>query len=60
MSRAPVYEVYIKEEPIDDKEASTSREQRLLLKTEESIDIKDEPLSFEDVNHSLILVSFHY
>jgi hypothetical protein len=39
-SRAPVYEVYIKEEPIDGGEASTSREQPLLIKAENFIDVK--------------------
>jgi hypothetical protein len=59
VSRAPAYEVYIKEEPADDGEASTSQEQHLLIKAEKSIDIKHEPPSCKGKNCSLILVSLH-
>lgn len=57
---APINEVYIKEDRIDDcAVASTSQEQHLLIKKEESIDIKNEPLTNDEEDGSLCLVSFH-
>jgi hypothetical protein len=53
------HEIYIKEEPTDDAEASISQEQLLRIKKEEYIDIKHEPLAAEEANFSLDLVSLH-
>jgi hypothetical protein len=59
-----IQEVYIKEEPIDDAVASdavasTSQEQHMGIKREEVIDIKHEPITSDDKDHCLDLVSFH-
>jgi hypothetical protein len=56
---ASAHEVYIKEEPTDDAEASTSGEHLLAIKKHEAIDIKHEPLTTEEANVSLNLVSIH-
>jgi hypothetical protein len=55
----PINEVNTKKETIDDAVASTSQEQHLGIKMEESIDIKHEPLTHDDEYNSLALVSFH-
>jgi hypothetical protein len=39
--------------------ASTSQEQHLVIKREEAIDIKHEPLTSDAENNSLDLVSFN-
>jgi hypothetical protein len=54
-----INEVYIKEETIDDVVASTSQDQHLVIKREESINIKQEPLTSDVENSSLDTVSFH-
>jgi hypothetical protein len=58
-SSIPVNEIYIKEESVDDAVASTSGEQHMVIKREGSIDIKYEPLTSEDENYSLNMVSLH-
>jgi hypothetical protein len=57
---ASAHDVYIKEEPTDDAEASVSGEQLLVIKKQESIDLKHEPLSTEEATNSLNLVSLHF
>uniref|UniRef100_A0A6A7G3S2 Zinc finger protein 525-like n=1 Tax=Hirondellea gigas TaxID=1518452 RepID=A0A6A7G3S2_9CRUS len=47
---SPFDEVYIKEEPIDDAEATTSPEQLSVFKREGSIDIKHESLTTDNAN----------
>jgi hypothetical protein len=55
---ASINEVHIKNEIIyDNSVASTSREQHILPKMEESIDIKHEPLTSDAENCSLNVVS---
>jgi hypothetical protein len=54
-----INEVNRTKETIDDAVASTSQEQHLMIKMEESIDIKHEPLVGDDEYISLALVSFH-
>jgi hypothetical protein len=57
---APIDEVPIEKELIDDAVSSTSQEQHLVIKTEESIDIKHEPLIIDDDDDvSLHLVGLH-
>jgi hypothetical protein len=57
---ASINEVNIKRELIaDDAVASTSREQHMAIEREESIDINNEPLTSQDENCSLNLVSLH-
>jgi hypothetical protein len=57
---APINESHVKKEQTDDGAvASTSREQRPVMKREESIDIKDEPLKSDEEDCSLHLVSYH-
>jgi hypothetical protein len=56
---ASISEVNIKKELIDDNAvASTSREQHISIKMEESNDIKCEPLISDDEDCSLNVVSF--
>lgn len=57
---APVSEVYIKEEPIDDAVVSTADDQYHLLKREECIDIKHEPQLNEDQHIIPFLVSSRF
>jgi hypothetical protein len=58
-SSLPVNEIYIKEEPIDDAVASSSRGQHMVVKREESIDIKHETPASENENCNLNFVSVH-
>jgi hypothetical protein len=58
---APIDEVSLKKEPNnDDAVASTSWEQHIVVKREESIDIKHEPLLSKDDSLSLHQVRFHF
>lgn len=52
-----VCKVYIKDEPIDEAGSSVSPVQHQMFKTENSIDVKNEPLATED-NSSIKTVSF--
>jgi hypothetical protein len=55
---ASINEVNIKKEIIDDNAVtSTSREQQMVIKMEESIDIKHEPLTSDVEDCSLNVVS---
>jgi hypothetical protein len=57
---APILEVDNKKELVDDDAvASTSREQHMAIKREESIDIKHEHIASDDEDDCLDLVSFH-
>jgi hypothetical protein len=52
-------DVNIKEEPVDDAQASTSKEQQILNEAENFIYIKDEPLFSEEKKCNLNSVRFH-
>jgi Ni,Fe-hydrogenase I cytochrome b subunit len=54
---ASVNEVFIKEELIDDAVDSVKSEQYYLIKKEESIDVKHEPLLSEDEPCTSLMVS---
>jgi hypothetical protein len=57
---APINESHVKKEQTDDNAvASTSRDQHLVIKREESIDIKDEPLTCDEDDCSMHWVSYH-
>jgi hypothetical protein len=56
----PICEVHNEKELVDDDAvASTSQEQHMDIKREESIDIKHERISSDDDDHCLDLVSLH-
>lgn len=57
------HEIYFKEEPVDDAVACTKADQYELIKKDESIDIKYEPLLSGDEHDTFMLVSYflvHY
>lgn len=58
-SSAPINEVYIKEEDVNDTEVSTSQEELLVNKKKDYIDIKHEPVNTDNANCALSLVSSH-